>query len=252
VQNEVRRYLLGQLEEADQERIELRLLTDASFGEEFDTIVDELTDQYVKNELMGDERKHVEKHFLNTPERQRKLEFATGLLSHAEAERGERAERSTVERAPGLFELFRAFWRQRSFAHLALTAAAVIIVAGLTFYILSFGDSPEYMAINLPLTNSNRAGSTAPPARVPFPESGLIINLTVPEDAKDASAFRARLIDGVQVERDLTIDERKDRTITVRIPAALLTRGSYVIHLFKVKADGNEERVPGSYFFNVE
>src|ERR1051325_4151382 len=64
-QNEVRRFLLGQLEDADQERIELRLLTDPSFGEEFDTIVDELTDQYVRNELPDDERERVEKYFLN-------------------------------------------------------------------------------------------------------------------------------------------------------------------------------------------
>src|SRR5215211_5138670 len=96
VQKEVRRYLLGQLEEAEQERIELRLLTDSSFAEEFDTVVDELTDQYVTNELMDDERKRVEKYFLNTPERQQKLEFATELITRASAERGQRAERTQV------------------------------------------------------------------------------------------------------------------------------------------------------------
>lgn len=63
MQNEVRRYLLGQLEAAGEERIELRLLTDPSFGEEFDTIVDELTDQYVNNELTDEERERVEKYF---------------------------------------------------------------------------------------------------------------------------------------------------------------------------------------------
>ena len=87
VQKEVRRYLLGQLEEAEQERIELQLLTDPSFGEEFDTVVDELTDQYVRDELTDDERKRAEKYFLNTPVRQQKLEFAKELLSHADAER---------------------------------------------------------------------------------------------------------------------------------------------------------------------
>ena len=249
----MRRYLLGQLEEADQERIELRLLTDPSFHEEFDTIVDEVTDQYVNNELTDEERERVEKHFLNTPERQRKLEFATELLSHADAERGGRVERATVlERRPGWLELFLGFWRQRSFAHVALTAAAVIIVAGLIFYLMSFGDSSrEYIAVNLALSNSNRAESTAP-VRVQLPDSGLAMNLTVPEDAKDANAYRVKLLDENRVERDLTIDERKDQTITVKIPAALLSRGSYVIKLFKVKADGTEEPVRGSYFFNVE
>ena len=61
--NEVRRYLLGQLGEADEERIELRLLTDPAFGEEFDTIVDEIADQYAGNEFRGEERERVEQYF---------------------------------------------------------------------------------------------------------------------------------------------------------------------------------------------
>lgn len=134
---------------------------------------------------------------------------------------------------------------------MALTAASVIIIAGLVFYLMSFGDSSEYVAINLAPSNSSRAESTAP-ARVQLPGSGLTINLTVPEDARDASDYRVKLIDRNEVERDLRIDERKDQTITVRIQAELLTRGSYAIKLFKVKADGTEERVRGSYFFNVE
>lgn len=232
------------------------MLTDPSFGEEFDTIVDELTDQYVRDELPDVERERVEKYFLNTPERRRKLEFATELLGRADAERGERAERSTVqpvvERAPGWLEQLLAFWRQRSFAHVALSAAAVIIVAGLIFYLFSFRNSSDYVAINLPLSSSNRAESTAP-ARVQLPRSGLTINLTVPEQARDAKAYRVKLIDRNEAERDLTIDERKDQTITVKIPAASLTRGgSYAIQLFKVNADGTEERVRGSYFFDVE
>ena len=54
--NEVRRYLLGDLEEADQEQLELRLLTDPAFAEEFDTIVDELTDEYVASDIDDNDR----------------------------------------------------------------------------------------------------------------------------------------------------------------------------------------------------
>ena len=144
-----------------------------------------------------------------------------------------------------------AFWRQRSFAHVALTAAAVIIVAGLIFYLLSFGDSPDYVAVNLALSNSNRAEST-PPAQVQVAGAGLKVNLALPEQAREAKTFRAKLVDENGVERDLTIDERKDQTVTVTIPAALLSRGSYVIQLFTVKPDGSAERVRGGYNFVVE
>ena len=228
------------------------MLTDPSYAEEFDTIVDELTDQYVNDELTDDERQRVEKYFLNTPERQQKLEFATELLSHAEAERGERLERSTVvEREPSWLEQFRAFWRKQSFAYAALTAVALIVVAGVTFSVLQTGNRAAYTVVNPPLSTSNRAeGST--PLRLKLPESGLKINLAVPQDASNAKDFRVRLLDGSGAIRDLTIDERKDQTITVSVPASSLTRGSYAIQLFEVKADGTEQRVRGSYRFDLE
>lgn len=256
MQNEVRRYLLGQLEEAEQERIELRLLTDSSFAEEFDTIVDELTDQYVRDELTDDERKRAEKHFLTSPERQQKLEFATELLSHAEAERGESSQLSTVRpivqpATPSLLDQIRAFWRRPTFAHGVLAAAILLVVAGLVFVFFSFGNSAEYTALNLPLSSSDRAESVAP-VSAQLAGAGLELNLPIPEQAKDAKDFRLKLVDENGVERDLTIAERTDQTIKVRIPADWLSRGSYVIQLSMVKPDGSTERVRGSYNFVVE
>jgi len=256
VQNEVRRYLLGQLEEAEQERIELHLLTDPSFGEEFDTIVDELTDQYARDELTDDERKRAEKHFLTTPERRQKLEFATELLSHAEAERGESSQLSTVRpivppATPSFLDQIRAFWRPLTFAHGALAAAVLLVVAGLIFFFLSFGGSTEYTALNVPLSSSDRAESAAP-VSAQLAGAGLELNLPIPEQAKDAKDFRLKLVDENGVERDLTIADRTDQTIKVRIPADWLSRGSYVIQLSMVKPDGSTERVRGSYNFVVE
>ena len=100
-ENEVRKYLFGQLQEADEESIELRLLTDGAFVEEFDTIVDEVTDQYVRDELAETEREGFEKSFLATTEGQQKIRFATELLDRAVAERG--APAPTPKPAPGFF-----------------------------------------------------------------------------------------------------------------------------------------------------
>lgn len=256
MQKEVRRYLLGQLETAEQERIELQLLTDSSFGEEFDTVVDELTDQYVRDELTDDERKRAEKYFLNTPVRQQKLEFAKELLSHADAERGEPAQMSARPVAqpasPSLLDQIRAFWRRPSYAHVGLTAAVVLVVAGLIFFLLSFGtSSPQYTAINVPLSSSDRAQSIAP-VSAQLAGAGLELDLPLPEQTKDAKDLRLKLVDENGVERDLTIAERIDQKVKVRIPAAWLSRGSYVIQLSIVKADGTAERVRGSYNFVVE
>ena len=256
MQKEVRRYLLGQLEEAEQETIELQLLTDPSFGEEFDTVVDELTDQYVRDELTDDERKRAEKYFLNTPERQQKLEFAKELLSHADAELREPAEMATVRpiaqpATPSLLDHIRAFWRRPSYAHVGLSAAVVLVVAGLVFFLLSFGNSSQYTAINVPLSSSDRAQSIAP-VSAQVAGAGLELDLPLPEQVRDAKDFRLKLVDENGVERDLTIAERTDEKIKVRIPAAWLSRGSYVIQLSMVKGDGSVERVHGGYNFVVE
>ena len=259
MQNEVRRYLLGELEEAEQERIELLLLTDPSFGEEFDTVVDELTDQYVREELTVDERKRAEKHFLSAPERRGKLEFATELLSRADAERGKRAERTEVApvrpivtpATPSFLDQIRAFWRRPTLAHGGLIAAVLLVVVGLVFFLLSFGNSSEYMALNVPLSISDRAESVAP-VSAQLAGAGLELNLPVPDQAKDARDLRLKLIDENGVERDLTLAERTDQAMKVRIPADWLSRGSYVIQLSRVKPDGSAERVRGSYNFVIE
>jgi CHAT domain-containing protein/Flp pilus assembly protein TadD len=76
----LRQYLLGQLTEADEEKVELRLLTEADYAEELDIIVDELIDQYVEEEgLAAEERKQLEQHFFKSSERVDKLKFALAL-----------------------------------------------------------------------------------------------------------------------------------------------------------------------------
>jgi methionine-rich copper-binding protein CopC len=232
------------LQEAEAEQVELRLLTDPAFGEEFDTIVDEITDQYLKNELQSDERERVEKYFLSTADRQKKLQFASELLQRSEAERGKKP-------APSLFEQFVAFWKSLSFAHVAMTAAAVIIVAGITFY-LAGSNSTSFQALNLTISASDRAEGAAP-ARIKLPaNTGLKLTLTIPESARGAKDYRARLIGENGAPRDLASDTRSEQTITVTVAAGLLTSGSYAIHLSSIKPDNTEERIRGSYFFEVE
>lgn len=78
-QNPVRRYLLQQLSEPEQEAFELRLLTEDELSEELEIVEDELILEYIGNELSRDERVSFEDTFLVHPERQRKLQAAQAL-----------------------------------------------------------------------------------------------------------------------------------------------------------------------------
>jgi tetratricopeptide (TPR) repeat protein len=76
---ELRDYLLGRLKEEAEEQVEIRLLSDPVYGEEFDIAVDELTDQYVAGEVEGAERKQFERYFFAAPVRREKLRIAAAL-----------------------------------------------------------------------------------------------------------------------------------------------------------------------------
>ncbi|MBD0369485.1 MAG: CHAT domain-containing protein [Pyrinomonadaceae bacterium] len=78
-QDRLKKYLLGELAEADEEQVELRLLVDPEFSEEFEMIEDELIEQYVKGETSAEERERLEERFFESPERRRKLRFALAM-----------------------------------------------------------------------------------------------------------------------------------------------------------------------------
>jgi hypothetical protein len=247
-ENEIRRYLFGQLPEADEERLELRLLSDPAFGEEFDTVVDEVTDQYVRDELEAAERKGFEKSYLTTAEGQQKVRFTSELLERAAAERGPAVVKPIPE--PGLFDRIRALWQVQSL-RLAATAAAVAMIAGGAY--LALRPAMSYATLALSISTASRGEGPAP-AKVKLESGvpGVEVNLAIPEQAKGAKDYRVKLVNGDDSEQDVPIEKRDDQTVTIRIPASSLTRGQYAIKMFRLTPDGNFTRIQGSYFFNVE
>jgi tetratricopeptide (TPR) repeat protein len=75
----LREYLLGQLPEAEEEQVELRLLTEPEFAEEYDIVVNEITDDYIAGNFEGAELRQVEEHFFKSSDRRDKLNFALAL-----------------------------------------------------------------------------------------------------------------------------------------------------------------------------
>ena len=84
---ELKDYLLGRLREEDEERVEVRLLSDPVYTEEFDIVENELTDQYVTGEVQGAEREQMERHFFASPARREKLRIAAALKERQQTSR---------------------------------------------------------------------------------------------------------------------------------------------------------------------
>lgn len=82
-EHRIKEYLLGQLTGAEEEQVELRLLTDPDFAEEYDIAVNEVTDDYVAGKFEGEELKRVEEYFFTSTQRKDKLKFALALNAPA-------------------------------------------------------------------------------------------------------------------------------------------------------------------------
>lgn len=77
----IRRYLLGNVTEEQQRRIEERLLTDDRYYSRFDKIEEDLIDDYVRGQLESDDALRFEQHFMSAPGRRESVEFAKALAA---------------------------------------------------------------------------------------------------------------------------------------------------------------------------
>src|SRR6266404_423631 len=75
----LRKYLLGELNEAEQQALEERLMAETEFFDLLQVAEDELVDDYLGGGLSAVERERFDSFFVSTSERRRKLSFAMAL-----------------------------------------------------------------------------------------------------------------------------------------------------------------------------
>jgi anti-sigma factor RsiW len=73
-------YLLGELTEEEQSRLEEEYFADPAFFQEVRARRDDLIDAYLRGELSPDERARFETYFMATPRRRERVEFARTLV----------------------------------------------------------------------------------------------------------------------------------------------------------------------------
>lgn len=75
-------YLLGELSEAEQDQLEARYFTDDALFERLLEIEDDLIDRYARGDISDRERLRLERHFLKSPARRKRVRFAKAILRH--------------------------------------------------------------------------------------------------------------------------------------------------------------------------
>ncbi|HEX3560755.1 MAG TPA: hypothetical protein VHU19_16240 [Pyrinomonadaceae bacterium] len=246
---ELRQYLLGDLTQPAQQRVEQRLLTEDDFFEEMLLGEEELIDDYVGGNLSVEDRLKFERHFLSTPERHRQLRFARAFRRYA-------ASSLAPPPQPTWAERFRAFWNSWTWALRPAVAVAMIAVISAALWLVIPPTSPPqtFQTIILTAGLSSRAeGAQASKVKLPLNADALRITLMLPDSAPPAASYRVELMNGSVGTSPLEVAGRDAQSVSVVIPAAQLARGQYALRLFATDPDGTEHRVSADvYLFNVE
>ena len=258
-QDQLRRYLLGQLAEADEEKVELRLLSDRAFNEECDIVVDEIAIRYVAGGFAGKEKEQVEQYFLRAPERRNKVRVISELLRHSAATRSEvlavlAPARVTPGADRGVFARFVRAWRTQPLMTGFATFAILIVVVGVAFLLRSGGPRPQTYAFSLPSTEIERGpgeSTDAKSVKIPVGTTELHIQLQLSSPQTQPKSYRAEFV-APATPRDLPVVSQDAGSVVVAVPVTNLKPDRYAIRLFAISADGQEDRVPGSYIFRVE
>jgi anti-sigma factor RsiW len=118
-------YLLGQLHEEEQARIEEQYFADRDFHDELRAIERDLMDRYVHGELPQPEQEQFERYFLSSPRRRQKVEFARALMQSLAQAPAAAAAESASDRS-----LMLPVLTGRHRAWLWAAAAVVILIGG--------------------------------------------------------------------------------------------------------------------------
>lgn len=276
----VKKYLLGDLDVAEQERIEQRLLTDKEFIEEVSITRTELVDEYVSGNLSARERQSFEKHFLSTPKRFQKLQIARALDRHLENRTRHIAAMATgTPRVPSLHHT------RQVRVILSFAAGVALLVAGYVVWeaIKHKGSNDrlieaqkqrvilenELVKLNHQTTNSAQATLAMLPLTlkpilvreagenrsVAIPQSPSLIELQLELPTDKYQSYRASLQTDEDVEL-ATVDDLKTKALNngkvviLRLPTWLIGPGGYQIKLRGILMTGQQEDV-GLYPFQI-
>jgi hypothetical protein len=210
-------YLLGQLPEAEEGRLEQEYLADAELQERLLLIEDDLVDAYAHGELGGGERRHLEQGLLASPRGRRKLELARGLMAAAPRSR----------------------WSWRP----AALAAGIALVLALILLIRKGDDRVVAMVLEPGLT---RDVGALPVLTLPPGTARAHLQLDLTDDRHDS--YRVSLLGNAGEVTWSSRGAKSQGAITVEVPAALLAPGQQLV---LVSAEDQPDRPLAQYAFVV-
>jgi hypothetical protein len=267
---EMRTYLLGNLEADRRAALEESILYDRGFYEELLVVEEELIDQYLVNELSPSERKQFETHFLNTAERQKNLRFGRLLRRYLNSqpvfvppENMPVAVRQTETPAPAKkFLSFPAgpFGRSASLgvsAAVVASIAIIVMVGWLSTRKPGQGTVKEDSSrlVTVPLMPGSQRSEGGTTQRVPVPPKGFKVRLELQVSNSNFHNYKSELFRekaSLQTADELKAETNREQRQIVpwTIAGEVLSPGDYQVRLSGVLDSGHDEFID-NYSFRV-
>ena len=256
----IRRYLLGDLPETEANSLEQQYFTDGDAFERVWAAENELVDDYVARRLAAEDRARFERHYLASPPHRERVATARALRDARVVPRPRTAAVVGWSVAAALVLALGAWiWPSRSGegprtamrpTEPSPTISAPTEAAPDASVIVR---PPAVVALALSPILVRGSGS-APTLRIPRGTEDVLLQLEGDPAASGAGRLTAavRTVEGQTIfegeVRAASPDERRSLIGTVRVPAARLLAGDYILTLSAVGASGQPSPVHRYYF----
>jgi hypothetical protein len=264
-QQEMNQYLLGSLPDVETERLDELSLTDAEFADALAAAEKDLIDAYVQGELAGAVLQRFKSHYLASPGRRVKVEFAQAFQvmaekhQAAEADAKDLGESRTKRKVLDWFLALGIFRFPRPVAQWGLAAAALVLfLAGGWLLLENTGVTRREPATRgiatFVLTPQTRDAGQVRTLSIPSNTDQVMMELQL--EPNDYSDYRVELRDASD-DRTLWRSDQvtaqttgNSRALRISLPARLLNPQTYLLRVTGVSANGVPEIV-GEYPFQL-
>jgi hypothetical protein len=250
-----RRYLLGELTDAEQQAFEQAYFDDPQRFDEVAAEESALVDDYVRGRLAADERGRFESFYMSRPERRQRVAFAEALLARADGPSATTPR--GARQSPG------ASWLSGWFGGRGLTLAAgvAIVVLGIALWTTwrsarpsdpgqqaQTNSSPTAPPVAVPAAPASvvtlalavgageRSSRPARPATLEIPSGTDIVRFALTLRERDYGRYRVLLrpVGGADIVQQGDLRPNLDPAgpaFTIDVPAPAFTSGDYMLTL---------------------
>jgi hypothetical protein len=265
-QLKIRKYLLGQLTEAECETVEELFLTDPAFREKTLIVEEDLLDEYLTKRMSVEDSAQFQSYYLATPQKQEKLMVAMALDRYYAPQPQQSQNGHLPAGAP--------FVRIVNFQRIAAFAAAIVLFAFASFGLWLWSKSQSgglFAEYEAELRALNDQGNRSPADYTVSVPPNVIRQVPAPESTNVSPPATAKVVeillilpdaDYIKYEAELWVEGSERHTfadlfpstttsgkvLSIKLPSRLLGQKTYYVEVNGIKPEGKRENV-GDYTF---